>query len=261
MNPYSCEDCCICLEKLDDSIITPCGHSFHINCIKELLRAACPMCNTDIKDFLVGNNILIIQNNDTDEDGDDYEGDDGHDEGDEDEDEDEHEDEDEDEHDYEDENIRKSPKFQAFNQTIDSFFDLCDDNQILSRKDFTCCNTCGCYEIYGIKEQTEDEGKLYYDGYIFYHSQETDFILDQISGNIPEIHVHLNWGLFVDSSNPSKEDYDNFTKKLVNLADKFTNQVNNSDFKLQIKYDEPNGINRKLEMFAKVPEIFNEIIP
>lgn len=45
-------DCSICLTKLEDSVITNCGHSFHRNCLQQWMERnrTCPFCrNNDVK--------------------------------------------------------------------------------------------------------------------------------------------------------------------------------------------------------------------
>jgi len=129
--------CSICLEQQDSSLKTPCGHYFHQNCISRILNPVCPICKTDIFNFLIDNNILIPQENIT------YQTADG-----------------------------ILPKYKAFKEMIDFFFELCNDKGILCRRDFTCCNSCGAHEIEIEREETEGDEEIY-TGYIFYHTQTT----------------------------------------------------------------------------------------
>lgn len=47
------ERCPICLESLSVRIaITPCKHPFHVECIQNLVRPKCPLCQHDISKFL-----------------------------------------------------------------------------------------------------------------------------------------------------------------------------------------------------------------
>ena len=165
-------------------------------------------------------------------------------------------------------------------------FYCADQNNILCRKDFTCCNTCGNCEIYSEKEklETDKDYAKKYEGYVFYHSQETDHILDKIENNITILKVHLNWDVFrnststssdsVTSENPTDisdlpykeveplkdmlqklqdnnkdkdKDYDNFAEKLIDLANTFTENI-------EIKYDKENKIFRKLEMYVDISD-------
>ena len=174
-------------------------------------------------------------------------------------------------------------KMKVFNEMIDFFFDFCDDD-ILCRRDFTCCNSCGMAEIYDEieDEKNDDDEDQYngYSGYIFYHTQTTSDILDQISRDQEEICANLNWDIFtklqikvdeldvtqpkyidqqIESAVPesgSQIEYDTFAKRLCSLAEQFTYQTNNPDFELRIEYDQSMGSSKKLKLFAKIPESF-----
>lgn len=245
---YSHLICSVCLDSLKDSVVTPCGHPFHLNCMKEFTNHQCPICNSDIKNFLASKNIFIKKESvNPSEDSDDDEQDDGQ-----------SEDDEESEDDNNIENIKQSVEYKSFYMLIDHFFDLCDGNNILCRENYTCCNTCGYSDIYEeAKDYEDDETGQYYDGFIFFHQQEADRIITQISKNESVISVLLNWGLFNDSA--SKEDYDNFAKKLVDLANQFTKGCTDfPDFDLQIIYDQEKNINSKLEMRIKNYPIINQ---
>ena len=48
------ETCCVCLEKITDAAVTPCGHVFCCECMQELHKRHinCPMCRSKITSFL-----------------------------------------------------------------------------------------------------------------------------------------------------------------------------------------------------------------
>lgn len=51
--------CSICLddENSENIIMTPCKHIFHLECLKQLTRPKCPLCNKNIIKFLVKNGV------------------------------------------------------------------------------------------------------------------------------------------------------------------------------------------------------------
>ena len=49
--------CGICLDSDDTKIKTPCMHSFHQTCIKQLIRPFCPLCKKNITTFLIKNGV------------------------------------------------------------------------------------------------------------------------------------------------------------------------------------------------------------
>lgn len=53
---------------------------------------------------------------------------------------------------------------------IDEAFDKLNELGILARKDWTCCQTCGHYEI---KDELKECGLT---NYVFYHDQDTDYL-------------------------------------------------------------------------------------
>jgi hypothetical protein len=54
------EICSICQDNNDPDSVkkTPCGHRFHIQCMRSLIRPKCPLCNKNIMNFLVKNRSL-----------------------------------------------------------------------------------------------------------------------------------------------------------------------------------------------------------
>lgn len=52
------DQCCtICLADTGNLISTPCNHSFHLDCLKSVPNMTCPLCRTDVKDFLIEQGI------------------------------------------------------------------------------------------------------------------------------------------------------------------------------------------------------------
>lgn len=51
--------CSICINDENDTelINTPCSHLFHLECLKNLTRPKCPLCNKDIKLFMIENGV------------------------------------------------------------------------------------------------------------------------------------------------------------------------------------------------------------
>ena len=149
------------------------------------------MCKKNISEFLKENNALVDSKNDIDL-----------------------------------KDIKKFPKYVSYENMIDAFFESCYTNDILCRRDFTCCNSCGNAEIDDVNDPEID-----YIGYIFYHTQTTDDILDQIAKNNDDINIYLCWGVFV-STEPTSTEYDIFAEKLIKLAESFTENVNDHEFSL-----------------------------
>jgi hypothetical protein len=56
---------------------------------------------------------------------------------------------------------------------LDQAFDALEEEGIVARQNFTCCQTCGHYEIGGEIAQAEAEGRQVR-GYTFYHMQDTE---------------------------------------------------------------------------------------
>lgn len=56
---------------------------------------------------------------------------------------------------------------------LDRAFDLLSLRGIVARQNFTCCQTCGHYEIWEEIQQTEEMGQPVR-GYVFYHMQDTE---------------------------------------------------------------------------------------
>jgi len=211
--------CSVCSKRVESSIITPCKHAFHVDCLKKLSEPKCPVCKENISEFIKNNNLLVNFN------------------------------------DYIDNywkninNRKKLPKYIEYKKMIDKFFELCKKNDVLCRRDFTCCNSCGNAEI-----DDENDPKITYTGYIFYHTQTTDNILDQIENDNDTIHIYLCWGIF-NSKEPTSTEYDIFAEKMIKLAEQFTKQhtkrTKNPEFSLEIKYDKPKNINSKLNLIIK----------
>lgn len=93
-------------------------------------------------------------------------------------------------------------KYKKLTNLLDMFLELCEEDNILARRNWTCCNTCGNYEIELEKKTMEEENDKKYVGYIFYHLQEKESIYDQCKNNDENIKIHLNWGYFYS------DDYD-----------------------------------------------------
>jgi hypothetical protein len=47
------DSCTICCENTGALIRTPCHHTFHLVCLKEVVRPQCPVCRDDIRAFLI----------------------------------------------------------------------------------------------------------------------------------------------------------------------------------------------------------------
>ncbi|ABQ08891.1 hypothetical protein SGHV118 [Glossina pallidipes salivary gland hypertrophy virus] len=45
------DDCCICLDVLDDYAVIDCGHAFHPRCIQMLPNSRCPLCRKPFNSY------------------------------------------------------------------------------------------------------------------------------------------------------------------------------------------------------------------
>lgn len=235
------DTCSICLDELDTSIKTPCNHSFHYICLEQMVKSECPLCKTDISIFLINNNISIIEKSDTSE----YETEDNSENSDE-------------PYDSEDnlEEFEKSSIYSSFGEIMDKFIELCNENNVLCHRDFTCCPTCGTGDMHKEMQAMEDEiGENIYDGYMFYHVQTTDYILDQLSKTRPVISIYVQWGVFSESE-LTDEDYDKFAKKMKSLVEEFNGIITNPGFNFKIVYDEINKIKTGFELVINLPDGF-----
>jgi len=163
-------------------------------------------------------------------------------------------------------------KYKFFERTIDSFFEFCDSKNILCRRDFSCCNTCGNSDIIGEKNVVETSTGKKYEGYVYYHVQETDTILDSTTSDLTDILVHLGWSIFRyydednddnEDNNISDEDYNKFGEKMVELANEFNNKSESKETNMfvNLEYDPAVNIKQKLELTVKIPTTISNMIP
>lgn len=97
---------------------------------------------------------------------------------------------------------KRTKKYKSFINRIDDLFDLCEENNIIAKRNWTCCNTCGQHEMMELVTEYEaDDPETKYIGFIFYHDQEAESIEEALE-QYNDIIIHLNWGYCY------KEDYD-----------------------------------------------------
>ena len=136
---------------------------------------------------------------------------------------------------------------------IQEFFDECRKQCILGRSDWTCCNTCGEYEIVMEKDEAEkldiEEGYVEeadnhkYIAYVFYHDQIADDIKKQLADDsCKDIQVYLNWGYFNKEDWKNDPDGKELAKKIIECAAKATGSAT----KPNLKIDDYTNINKKL---------------
>ena len=225
--------CSICLENLAEadagagaSTSTPCHHTFHTKCLTAVVRPQCPLCKSDIGDHLRGLGVepAIVEIDDED-------------------------DEEDDDEEPDPDEREQLPRYKEYLGMVDHLFDeICDGERILARRDFTCCTTCSGAEIRALNEQIEDDaGGPLFDGYICYHAQDTDRILDQMESNDESILVHLGWGLFQEAE-PSVDEYNSFAHRVQRVIREFNEVLKHPSMTLDLKYDVERNIDRKLEL-------------
>jgi hypothetical protein len=114
---------------------------------------------------------------------------------------------------YENEAIN-TDTYMKYERKWNLFADLCENNNILAKNDWSCCNNCGGGDMYREKDRLEKEqpNKKYL-GYVFYHVQTTDNLYDDCMKSKSVIKVYLGWGYF-DESNEKADD------KCIKLAEK-----------------------------------------
>ena len=101
--------------------------------------------------------------------------------------------------------------------TIKNFFKSLKVNGIIAKQKYTCCNTCGTDKIY-------TDCNLDYDGYVFYHIQEHDSIIERINDHqfthtevkYTEVKVYLAWGIFKDCV--TDDEYSKFADRIKKIG-------------------------------------------
>ena len=154
-----------------------------------------------------------IDNDDDDENDDDDIDDDDNDNNDNDDD-----DDDDDDEEYRKVNVVKNTTiYRKFYTYWKLFKNKCKENNILVKSEYTCCDTCGNYEIREERAEQETKNKKYY-AYIFYHVQEANRIYDQCEKEKKEILVNLGWGYFENKNEDGDKGCINLAKKIYEYA-------------------------------------------
>jgi hypothetical protein len=79
-------------------------------------------------------------------------------------------------------------------QKLTKAFSLLRKNKVIARQNFSCCGTCGSYEISVMGEEKGKKTGTYPAGYVFYHRQDTDTL--KRNGV-----VYLRYGSFENRNN------------------------------------------------------------
>jgi hypothetical protein len=120
------------------------------------------------------------------------------------------------------ENIKKSSEYNRcilFINILYELIDKCEKEGILFIPDHTCCGTCGHAEAPDVKElkESEDMGFGPYDTYMFFHTQTTDNILEQLMTDTP-INFWMSHSSFENNiEEPGKYMYDKIVKKFNDM--------------------------------------------
>jgi hypothetical protein len=80
---------------------------------------------------------------------------------------------------------KKSKRYKRFQAKWEEFAELCEENEILAKQEWYCCDTCGWAAM---DLDSED-----YKAYIFYHMQDAARIYRQIQDGDSVIQVFLSW--------------------------------------------------------------------
>ena len=105
-----------------------------------------------------------------------------------------------------------TPEYQKFVDLRDIFFADLDENGILTRADFTCCRTCGASDM-RILMTVYYEEDIIYDGFMFYHDQTKDSIVESIANGKKEIDFYMSWAY-----NESLYEEQQFIETVKNIA-------------------------------------------
>jgi hypothetical protein len=130
------------------------------------------------------------------------------------EDEDEVEDDDEiDDEDEDEQRIMELESYQRFIAKWNRFQQICDQHNVMTRANYSCCNNCGVSEICGEHDEPDNQR---YDAYLFYHCQENDRVFAQLESNTQPVHILLNWGYFDDDT--QENNYSQLAKRVADCA-------------------------------------------
>lgn len=95
---------------------------------------------------------------------------------------------------------------------LDKAFDELENEGIVARQNFTCCQTCGHAEIWEEIEQVKQDSEV--SGYVFYHMQDTDRVLE-------EGRLYLAYGATENADDAA-----------IRVAQRITNALRKSGFKV-----------------------------
>ena len=81
-------------------------------------------------------------------------------------------------------------KYAKFEEIWDKFAELCDAKNILAKKNWTCCSSCGHGDMHKLLASEENKG---YIAYLFFHDQDRDMIYDSCKEDTGIAKVYLAW--------------------------------------------------------------------
>lgn len=116
-------------------------------------------------------------------------------------------------------------------QKINTFFNKCINNGIIAVKDLNKSNR-ELKDILIEEKESLNRLDLIFDSYIYYDSNESSNIVDQVKSYKRDIQVQLSWGL-IDGCG----DYTSLVRKIMKIAD---------ECDMIIIFDEEAGIYKKL---------------
>jgi len=124
--------------------------------------------------------------------------------------------------------IEKSERGRRYFNQLNAFFEKLGKNEIIGKHDWTCCNTCGAADMW--KEYSDE-----YEGYVFYHGQDYDMVIEDIQNNaVNVIKVYLSWNLFTDYT-PSEEEYKVFAAKIKSIGNELDLNIEGDDSRVRLK--------------------------
>ena len=111
-----------------------------------------------------------------------------------------------------------------------------DHLNIVVEQNYECCNTCGSVQMSNDYNNDEHD----YLGYMFYHEQENDNIMDQLKNNKTLIEVRMAWGPFdsyIEKHSLSQEQAQNKMMKLIKSLNTDGIKVTCTDIKRKIIFE------------------------
>lgn len=146
-------------------------------------------------------------------------------------------------------------KFEKFTQKLKKI--CCKDNMLFKRN-FSCCPTCGHSEIHTM--QVNHLTYKDYDAYLFYTQSDTNRIYETLKDSV-KVTFYVSWGLFQDKS-VIPQDFKGLMEYITQITQKRQNMQNcigNVQYGLRKDFEECNRTQPQ-EAYMKIFERFTKHI-